>query len=358
MICKYIIKRNGRKTNFDDGKVFKGIFAAYHKADPELDGTVLTDLASETFDKVSDKLEERGFDCIIAEDLQKVVVLALKENNIIGEKAASEFQQYADARREQRELLYLKGALKTLTTSSAKDSDIKRENANVDGDTAMGTMLKYGSESAKSYNLSEILPKDQADAHINGDIHIHDLDFLTLTETCCQIPLDKLFKRGFSTGHGYVREPNGIASALALTAIAIQSNQNDQHGGQAIPCFDYYLAPYITKEAKKQYMQCFSDALADIYDEGTTEYSGKVENVGKAIDAYLADGKSLLDEVQIVSLVSTIDSDTDLNEEQIMRICKRAKKYTERAAYQAMEGFIHNLNTMNSRAGAQVSNVA
>lgn len=354
MICKYIIKRNGRKTNFDEGKVFKGVFSAYHKADPELDGTVLTDLASETFDKVSDKLDERGFDCIIAEDLQKIVISALKENGIIGKKAASEFQQYADARREQRELLYLKGALKTLTTSSAKDSDIKRENANVDGDTAMGTMLKYGSESAKSYNLSEILPKDQADAHINGDIHIHDLDFLTLTETCCQIPLDKLFKKGFSTGHGYVREPNGIASALSLAAIAIQSNQNDQHGGQAIPCFDYYLAPYVAKEAKKQYMRCFSDALANIYDDGTTEYSSKVENVGKAIDVYLADGKSLLDEVQIVSLVSIIDSDTDLNEEQVMRICKRAVKYTERATYQAMEGFIHNLNTMNSRAGAQV----
>lgn len=354
MICKYIIKRNGRKDKFEEGKLFTGLFAAYHKANPDLDGTYITSMAEKTFSSISKKLDDRGFDCIIAEDLQTIAIESLRENDELGAKAAIEFQQYADARREQRELLYLKKTLKTLTNSSAKDSDVKRENANVDGDTAMGTMLKYGSESAKSYNLSEVLPKEQSEAHINGDIHIHDLDFLTLTETCCQIPLDKLFKGGFSTGHGYLREPNGIASALALTAIAIQSNQNDQHGGQAVPCFDFYLAPYVVKEAKKQYMRCFSDALADVYDDNTAEYSSVVENVDKAIEQYLAEGKSLLDEVQIVSLVTDLGSFLNLNKEQIMRLCKRSAKYTDRAVYQAMEGFIHNLNTMNSRAGAQV----
>lgn len=354
MICKYIIKRNGRKDKFEEGKLFTGLFAAYHKANPDLDGTYITSMAEKTFSSISKKLDDRGFDCIIAEDLQTIAIDSLRENDELGAKAATEFQQYADARREQRELLYLKKTLKTLTNSSARDSDVKRENANVDGDTAMGTMLKYGSESAKSYNLSEVLPKEQSEAHINGDIHIHDLDFLTLTETCCQIPLDKLFKGGFSTGHGYLREPNGIASALALTAIAIQSNQNDQHGGQAIPCFDFYLAPYVIKEAKKQYMRCFSDALADVYDDNTAKYSSVVENVDKAIDKYLAEEKSLLDEVQVVSLVADLDCFLNLSKEQIMRLCKRSVKYTDRAVYQAMEGFIHNLNTMNSRAGAQV----
>ena len=110
---------------------------------------------------------------------------------------------------------------KDLTFKDAKDNDIKRENANIDGDTAMGTMLKYGSEGAKQFNKLFVLRPEHAKAHEEGDIHIHDLDFLTLTETCCQIDLIKLFKGGFCTGHGFLREPNDIASYSALAAIAI-----------------------------------------------------------------------------------------------------------------------------------------
>ena len=110
-----------------------------------------------------------------------------------------------------------------LTFDSAKDSDIKRENANIDGDTAMGTMLKYGSSAAKEFYEMRVLKPEHAKAHRNGDIHIHDLDFLTLTTTCCQIDLIQLFQHGFSTGHGFLREPNDISSYSALACIAIQS---------------------------------------------------------------------------------------------------------------------------------------
>lgn len=129
--------------------------------------------------------------------------------------------------------------IRSITFQDAKDSDVKRENANIDGDTAMGTMLKYGSETAKDFYLSTLIDKDIAKAHISGDIHIHDLDFYTLTLTCCQIDLLKLFHNGFSTGHGFLREPNDIRSYAALACIAIQADQNDMHGGQAVPNFDF-----------------------------------------------------------------------------------------------------------------------
>ena len=118
----------------------------------------------------------------------------------------------------------------------------------------MGTMLKYGSEGAKQFDEMYVLCPDHAKAHIEGDIHIHDLDFYTLTTTCCQIDLQKLFHGGFSTGHGFLREPNDIQSYSALACIAIQSNQNDQHGGQSVPNFDYSMAEGVAKTYRRHYL--------------------------------------------------------------------------------------------------------
>ncbi len=148
-----------------------------------------------------------------------------------------------------------------LTFKDAKDNDLKRENANIDSDTAMGTMLKYGSEGAKQFYEMYVLKPEHARAHNNADIHIHDLDFLTLTTTCCQIDIQKLFKGGFSTGHGYLREPNDISSYSALACIAIQSNQNDQHGGQSIPNFDYGMSLGVAKTFEKGYRQNLKKSL-------------------------------------------------------------------------------------------------
>src|SRR5690606_11959435 len=128
-------------------------------------------------------------------------------------KTAKEYILYRAERSRAREMnSRLMKILEDLTFKDAKDADIKRENANIDGDTAMGTMLKYGSEGAKEFYNLFVLNPDHSAAHKSGDIHIHDLDFLTLTTTCCQIDIEKLFKGGFSTGHGYLREPNSIQS--------------------------------------------------------------------------------------------------------------------------------------------------
>ena len=153
-------------------------------------------------------------------------------------------------------------SIEEITFEDANDADIKRENANIDGNTAMGTMLQYGSTVSKEFCKTHVIKPEHSYAHDNGDIHIHDMDFLNMgTLTCCQIDINKLFKGGFSTGHGFLREPNDIISYAALAAIAIQSNQNDQHGGQSIPFFDYGLAEGVYKTFKKFYIDNMSKAI-------------------------------------------------------------------------------------------------
>lgn len=248
-----------------------------------------------------------------------------------------------------------------LTFTKAKDADIKRENANIDADTAMGTMLKYGSEGSKYFITSHILPKDIAVAHMDGDIHIHDMDFYMLTETCCQIDLLKLFKNGFSTGHGYLREPNDIRSYAALACIAIQANQNEMHGGQAVPMFDYCMAPGVAKTYRKQYYKAlgyYFNAMLDMKLEDASLLCKKIEqSLPIKISMSTADkfGKLLVD---FLPKHQREHNYQEINE-QITQMAHKfaintAWNETNAATYQAMEAFIHNLNTMNSRAGAQV----
>ena len=248
-----------------------------------------------------------------------------------------------------------------LTFTKAKDADIKRENANIDADTAMGTMLKYGSEGSKYFITSHILPKDIAVAHMDGDIHIHDMDFYMLTETCCQIDLLKLFKNGFATCHGYLREPNDIRSYAALACIAIQANQNEMHGGQAVPMFDYCMAPGVAKTYRKQYYKAlgyYFNAMLDMKLEDASLLCKKIEqSLPIKISMSTADkfGKLLVD---FLPKHQREHNYQEINEQTTQMAHKfainTAWNETNAATYQAMEAFIHNLNTMNSRAGAQV----
>ncbi len=248
-----------------------------------------------------------------------------------------------------------------LTFSSAADADIKRENANIDADTAMGTMLKYGSEGANYFVDNYILPKDIAAAHINGDIHIHDKDFYMLTETCCQIDLIKLFRDGFCTGHGYIREPNSIKSYAALACIAIQANQNEMHGGQSVPNFDYAMADGVRRTFRKEYFKAMekyvrvkfgldpekaSEFVSTLKTAiGTDVRMGEAEEYGKGLEEWIAGGEILCGERLLVP--------EDIRKAHVC-VLDMAIKETEAETYQAMEALIHNLNTMNSRAGAQV----
>lgn len=287
------------------------------------------------------------------------------EKVLIAGNFASTAKAYILYRAEHTKLRQAKADLmdiyNELTFTKAKDADIKRENANIDADTAMGTMLKYGSEGSKYFITSHILPKDIAVAHMDGDIHIHDMDFYMLTETCCQIDLLKLFKNGFSTGHGYLREPNDIRSYAALACIAIQANQNEMHGGQAVPMFDYCMAPGVAKTYRKQYYKAlgyYFNAILDMKLEDASLLCKKIEQtLPIKISMSTADkfGKLLVD---FLPKHQREHNYQEINEQTTQMAHKfainTAWNETNAATYQAMEAFIHNLNTMNSRAGAQV----
>lgn len=243
-----------------------------------------------------------------------------------------------------------------LTNKAANLSDIKRDNANIDGDTAMGVMLKYGSEGAKDYYEKFVLTPHQAKAHREGDIHIHDFDFYTLTTTCCQIDIKKLFDGGFSTGHGHLREPNSIHSYCALACIAIQSNQNDQHGGQSIPNFDYGLAPGVAKTYKKIYTanlyKAFTLLVPDC--EITREEIKKIiSDIEKNYGLYpsLEMSPEYLEKEK--EAILPITGDEEIYKRIQSFAASLAFEETDKETAQAMEGLVHNLNTMHSRAGAQ-----
>ena len=240
--------------------------------------------------------------------------------------------------------------------ASANASDMKRDNANIDGDTAMGVMLKYGCEGAKDYYEKYLLTPEQAQAHRSGDIHIHDFDFYALTTTCCQIDLLKLFKGGFSTGHGFLREPNDIQSYSALACIAIQSNQNDQHGGQSIVNFDYGLAPGVAKSYRKIYLMNLFKAPHIL----ATEKELKLDDFKKMAAAIREEsdfgpqlgGNRDYEERELARLTEMLGSGERAAKAQEFAL-RDSEPETDKATYQAMEAFIHNLNTMHSRAGAQ-----
>lgn len=346
-----IIKRDGREVPFEIDKISTAIYKA-----AEAIGGHNREVAEELAKQVEDYIEkEEKISTPTVEHIQDVVERTLIESG--HSRTAKEYILYRADRTRHREMnTRLMKIYEDLTFKAAKDNDIKRENANIDGDTAMGTMLKYGSEGAKQFYEMYILDPVHAKAHREGDIHIHDLDFLTLTTTCCQIDLDKLFTGGFSTGHGFLREPNDIASYSALACIAIQSNQNDQHGGQSIPNFDYAMAKGVIKTYQRIYRQNMARAIEIMEDaEDASALSKEImaaatEKSAGAIPK-LEDGEAYMEaELQILT-----DKFGAKSAEKIQKFAfKHAGVETDRATYQAMEAFVHNLNTMHSRAGAQI----
>ena len=216
-------------------------------------------------------------------------------------------------------------------------------------------MLFRSSEGAKQFYNMFVLNPDHAKAHSEGDIHIHDLDFLTLTTTCCQIDIKKLFKGGFSTGHGTLREPNDIASYSALCCIAIQSNQNDQHGGQSIVNFDYGMADGVKKTYVRLYRQNLSKALMlwKEMDDPEEDIKAMIKDINDSCGLHptLENSEEYLAR-ELPLLVEKYGDEDAMKKAQKVAL-HYAQKETDRATYQAMEAFIHNLNTMHSRAGAQ-----
>lgn len=343
----HVIKRDGRTVEFDESKIVAAIAKAMAASGMPDDGKskILAEQVSSKF---------FGIPSATVEEIQDTVEAVLIENGLV--HTAKRYILYRAERSKIREAnTRLMKTFEGLTFQSAKENDGKRENANINGDTAMGTMLKYGSEGAKMFYELCVLNPEHSRMHAEGDIHIHDLDFYTLTTTCCQIDLTKLFTGGFSTGEGYLREPNDIASYASLACIAIQSNQNDQHGGQSIPKFDYDLAVGVRKTYRKKYRSNLFKAL---------ELLGGVvcaESEQKAFFQHLAEQghvPALTPSAEYRAAeraaLQMYTTDEAVIEKAQNFAEEKASRETDRATYQAMEALIHNLNTMHSRAGAQV----
>ena len=321
-MIQQIVKRDGRTAPFEIDKIANAIFGA-----AQASGGQDYEMARELAEQVEKTLETTAeTDSPTVEQVQDTVEKVLIESGHA--RTAKKYILYRNERTRVREMnTRLMKVYEDLTFQSSLENDVKRENANIDGDTAMGTMLKYGSEGAKQFYEMFILDPDHAKAHREGDIHIHDLDFLTLTTTCCQIDLLKLFEGGFSTGHGFLREPNDIRSYSALACIAIQSNQNDQHGGQSVPNFDYSMAPGVRKTFRKLFRDNLAKALEVFGADENNEVDARAlterveQETGKW--ACLA-GDNGYDEAMAKALGETLDAD------QVKKCVRFARKYAAR----------------------------
>ena len=348
-----VVKRNGKKVDFNGTKIAMAIKKGFDSVEienaREEELKYSADDANKVYNMVLQDIENSQKDSIKIEEIQDFIEKELKCNGY--QDVYESFSEYRERRAKSRDAFsdekrlhkFLK-AIENLGLKAANEENAKRENANINGNTAMGTMLEFGSTLSKEFSKTYLIKKQFAQAHENGDIHIHDMDFLPMgTTTCCQIELDKLFKDGFSTGNGHIREPKDIMSYGALAAIAIQANQNDQHGGQSIPAFDYYMAPGVLKTFKKQFKQTIYDIL---------EFTN--------FDKFIAMNgiEREIDKLNTIEFDITIFDKFTREAEELKKLFRmsydKAIKKTDRITYQAMEAFIHNVNTMHSRAGAQV----
>lgn len=289
---RQIIKRDGRTELFDPARIFNGIVQAMlHSSEQEIiiNRALVQSLTEEIVANVEDQFQQ---DEIPAREVYRITVNVLAEHDLYD--VLSTFIAFREKRDSQRDI-----NSKLMNEIAAIVKETTRDNANV-SNSPSGKMLQIGSESSKWYNLNH-MPDYIAQAHINGDIHIHDLDYYEKTINCLQIPLAKLLQEGFNAGKGYIRPPKRIGSATALAAIILQSNQNDMYGGQSFHRFETAMAPYVPA--------AYAEALAQLQTSCSP-----------------AEKEAALKTVAEIS----------------------------NTVYQAMEGLVYNLNSMHSRAGAQV----
>lgn len=351
-MIRFIVKRDGRKVSFNQQKIANAIKKALMSVHPDDDATpedeeLVVKLTAEVVGLIESEVNRVP----TVEHTQDLIEKILIKHDLADE--AKNFILYRQQRTNIRTYnADLTRIYRDLTSKSTADMDLKRENANIDANAPMGLMLRFGSEGSKDFVRRYVLKPEHAMAHSNGTIHIHDLDFYLLTINCCQISLKNLFERGFSTGHGFLREPQSIQSAAALCCIAIQSNQNDMHGGQSIPMFEYDLAPYVAISYLKHLGKVIQISLRrDDFDMKSLRAFG--ENLYKQENSLLTGHSQAVLRAEVENRIKDLYTGADL-QELLDYIMAESLKLTERETYQAMEAVIHNLNSMQSRAGAQV----
>ncbi len=351
-----IIKRDGQKQKYDEVKIQEAIL----KAASSIESTQIIDLerpiklAAKVRKYILDneictlekKLKNVNYYTVSIEDVQDTVEKILIEN-----KHAKTAKAYILYRKKRSDIRDSSGALMTLmkelTFTESKDCEIKRENANIDGNSTMGTMLKYGSEIAKDFNKKFLINSEHVAAYDAGYIHIHDMEFYALTINCLQIDIGKLLDTGFNTGHGALRSPSTIGAAATLACIIIQSNQNEMFGGQSIPTLDFSLAPYVAKSYAKNIL---------LYLEAMGISDDCVQSIKQVIENYRLKHTHLITADAKVFLHKEFQNHAKKYQQDIndLKALDFAYKKTEKDVYQSMEAMVHNLCTLNSRAGSQV----
>ena len=350
-----LITDGGTLSTLTDDMIFKEIVPAM-----EACGNPFREDVEEAVLETRRMLQESWKRIIDHDELSDVISHALMSLGCYGEASCYVAWQTEKKHAKSAELNTLMAQMDEIVSGSAEEVSIKRENANINGETPMGVMLRLGSESAKKLYLSRYISKRFASAHTEGDIHIHDLDFYSQTTTCTQIDLLKLFHEGFSTGHGMLREPQSIISYAALACIAIQSNQNNQHGGQSVPNFDYAMAEGVAKSFRRNFIKSYSNSIRLLIDDMSMEEAERRLSEAEEACGYTIRYREALPErfrkelMQRAIVYAKKGTASLIHDRTIDGIVEIATEDTERQTYQAMEALIHNLNTMHSRAGAQV----
>lgn len=310
-MIQVVVKRDGRVVGYNEEK----IKAAIRKA------MLTTELGEDEslIDKITTRIGARGAERMTVEQIQDQVELELMKSP--RKEVAKRYIAY----RDQRSI-----ARKSKTHDmfreiiEAKNNDITRENANMNTDSPAGMMMKFASETTKPFVDDYLLSQEARDAVRQGYIHIHDKDYYpTKSLTCVQHPLDRILQHGFIAGHGESRPAKRIETASVIACISLETAQNEMHGGQAIPAFDFYLAPFVRSsfiEEIKNLEKLYDEDFSDLYDIKLTDYEVKPLDGLKGKERALA----------------------------------HATNRTVSRVHQAMEAFIHNMNTIHSRGGNQV----
>lgn len=310
-MIEVVVKRDGRVVGFNEEKIKGAIRKAMLSTDQGEDEGLLQ--------KIADRIAMTSPSRMNVEDIQDRVELELMKSS--RKDVAKRYIAYRDkrsiARRAKTRDLFME-------IIAAKNNDVTRENANMNADSPAGMMMKFASESTKPFVDDYLLSQQVRQAVLNNYIHIHDKDYYpTKSLTCVQHPLDKILKHGFVAGHGESRPAKRIETASVIACISLETAQNEMHGGQAIPAFDFYLAPYVRKtyiEELKKAEEIMNIDLKAFYDAPLKDY------IKRPLDG--------------------LDNE--------LRGLQHAMNQTVSRVHQAMEAFIHNMNTIHSRGGNQV----
>ena len=334
----FITKRDGKSEAFSIDKIRNAVTKAYRASGIQEDSNTIGRMAEQVASAITGQQ-------ITVEEIQDLVEKELMASNPYVAKKYIIYREWRTIERDKK--THMKQVMDGIV--AIEKNDVNLSNANMSAHTPAGQMMTFASEVTKDYANKYLLGVKYARAHRNGDIHIHDLDYYpTKTTTCIQYDLDDLFERGFRTKNGSIRTPQSIQSYATLATIIFQTNQNEQHGGQSIPAFDFFMAKGVRKTFVKH--------LASF-----TAFLNSMKNGNETDEKYVR--QLLLDVIvsidfsdeqasRIISLLN--EKNISIESGELTSIWNRALKATRKDTHQAMEGFIHNLNTMHSRGGNQV----